>query len=178
MTILKHCWSSPKKSPPLYIPQQNTYQNLRQQIFFFRGYIGLVPEKKKKKTAIRVSASAVVQGAIKQYFLLLLPSQPLYRAEHCCCCPVLLLFFSSQPKKKKKKGHLSTVGTDIVNGPFPRWRFKDVIENLYSFPSFDVVLEQFPSQLFLLFLLFFLWLGGIWLPHLLLPMSTWCTSRV
>lgn len=68
----------------------------------FWGYIGLVPEK-KKKTAIRVSASAVVQGAIKQYFLLLLPSQHLYRAEHCCCCPVLLLFFSSQPKKKKKR---------------------------------------------------------------------------
>jgi hypothetical protein len=88
----------------------------------FLGYIGLVPEK-KKKTAIRVSASAVVQGAIKQYFLLLLPSQPLsiYPIELSTAAAARCFSCSSPPsQRRRKKGHLSTVGTDIVNGPFPR----------------------------------------------------------
>lgn len=93
----------PEKISPLIYSTTKHIPKSSAADFFLQGVYRFGSGEEKKKTATRVSASAVVQGAIKQYFLLLLPSQPLYRAEHCCCCPVLLLFFSSQPKKKKKK---------------------------------------------------------------------------
>lgn len=158
MTILKHCWSSPKKSPPLYIPQQNTYQNLRQQIFSWGGFGFGSGEKKKnshkglsQRSCSRCHKTIFPSVVTQPASLSVYPIELSTAAARCFSC-------SSSPsqRRRKKKGHLSTVRTDIVNGPFPRWRFKDVIENLYSFPSFDVVLEQFPSQLFLSFSFYFM----------------------
>jgi hypothetical protein len=101
-----------------YIPTYK-YTKFRQQNFLGSGEFCLRYDREQKSCWMFYGGPAVVQGAIKQYFLLLLP--PIYSIRFCryrTAMGLTSLLFSSP--KKEKRNHLSTVRTDIVNGPFPR----------------------------------------------------------
>ena len=112
LTILKHLWSKEKKLSLLFF---YTHSSAVALFFFFLRFRSF-PMKR---------ASSSCSRCHKTIFPSVVTPHP----------------YSSSLSLSTSQNHLSTTRTDIVNGPFPRWRFKDVIEPItfnLSFFFFDL----------------------------------------